>query len=172
MQDYHRQLDKEKETYRARLSEQENKAKEAEKLRSQHMFEYEKERAKWQLEKDSLACKIQELEDQVDKLVHQKESLMKENTRMKVESKASSKRNPSYSATANNGVGQSQAFSAGMMQHVLLQHQQSNNNLNQTATTLQGVLNSSQANFHNTQQTAGASSQRYMMAATAKTPQQ
>lgn len=33
------------------------------------MFEYEKERARWQLEKDSLLCKAQELEDQVEKLV-------------------------------------------------------------------------------------------------------
>jgi hypothetical protein len=85
LQDFHRQLDKEKEGYRARLSEAEAKSKEAERQRSQYMFEHEKERARWQLEKDQVASKVQELDEQVEKLVLQKESLMKENTRMRVE---------------------------------------------------------------------------------------
>ena len=58
VQDFHRQLDKEKETYRSRLAEQEIKAKESEKGRNQNMFEHEKERARWQLEKDILSCKV------------------------------------------------------------------------------------------------------------------
>ncbi len=45
------------------MQEQESKVKEAEKARSQNMFEYEKERARWQLERDGLLCKAQELED-------------------------------------------------------------------------------------------------------------
>lgn len=81
-------LDKEKDAYRQRLSEVETKCKDAEKMRSQHMFEYEKERARWQLEKDQYMCKLQEMEEQVEKLVHQKETLMKENTRIKLESKS------------------------------------------------------------------------------------
>lgn len=69
LQDFHRQLDKEKEGYRARFSETEAKAKEAERMRSQAMFDYEKERARWQLEKDTLACKLQEAEEQIEKLL-------------------------------------------------------------------------------------------------------
>jgi hypothetical protein len=67
------------------LNEAEARAKEAERLRSQNLFEGEKERARWQLERDTMSCKVKELEEQVDKLVMQKESLMKENTRLKVE---------------------------------------------------------------------------------------
>lgn len=57
-QDYQRLLDKEKDAYRQRLAEVETKCKDAEKMRSQHMFEYEKERARWQLEKDQYMCKL------------------------------------------------------------------------------------------------------------------
>ncbi len=56
-------LDKEKDGYRQRLAEVETKCKDAEKMRSQHMFEYEKERARWQLEKDQYMCKLQEMEE-------------------------------------------------------------------------------------------------------------
>ena len=47
MSDFHKQLDKEKGEYRQRMGEYEAKVKEAEKVRSQYMFEYEKERARW-----------------------------------------------------------------------------------------------------------------------------
>lgn len=53
------------------------------------MFEYEKERTKWVYEKDLLASKLQELEELNEKLLLQKESLMKENTRIKLEQKSS-----------------------------------------------------------------------------------
>ena len=52
--DYQRQADKDKENYRGKLNEYEQKAKEAESRRASLMFEYEKERAKWQLERDNL----------------------------------------------------------------------------------------------------------------------
>lgn len=52
--DQSKQLEKEKEQYRYKLSENEQKTKEAENRRASMMFEYEKERAKWQLERDNL----------------------------------------------------------------------------------------------------------------------
>lgn len=73
IQDYQRQLDKDKENYRYKLSEYEQKAKDAESKRSQLMFEFEKERAKWQLEKDNLQSKTHEMEELNDKLNHRKE---------------------------------------------------------------------------------------------------
>lgn len=110
VQDLHRQLDRERETQRARLQEQEAKAKEAEKARSQNMFEYEKERARWQLERDGLLCKAQELEDQVEKLLLQKETLIKENTRVKADAKSTKQRQPSFAAATVSGAGPVQQF--------------------------------------------------------------
>ena len=69
------------------MGEQEARAKEAERLRGQQVFEFEKERARWQLERDGMGCKVQELEEQLDKVMAQKEALLKENTRVKMESK-------------------------------------------------------------------------------------
>lgn len=89
MGDLAKQGEREKEQYRARVAELEQRVKDAERTRSQGMFEHEKERARWQLDKDALGCKMQELEEQVEKLLLQKETLMKENTRMKVENKQS-----------------------------------------------------------------------------------
>jgi hypothetical protein len=110
-QDYQRLLDKEKDGYRVRLAEIETKAKEADKMRSQHMFEYEKERAKWQLEKDQYQCKMQEMEEQVEKLVHQKETLMKENTRIKLESKSTK----SSITARGSSINGSQVFTQGSL---------------------------------------------------------
>jgi len=77
------------------------------------MFEYEKERARWQLERDSLLCKAQELEDQVEKLVLQKETLIKENMRVKADAKSTKQRQPSYGGPAGqtvSGAGPVQQF--------------------------------------------------------------
>ena len=87
IQDYHRALEKEKDTYRARLAEAETKAKDAERTRGLQNFELEKERARWQLEKDGYLCKVNELEDTVEKLVGQKETLMKDNVKMSAQVK-------------------------------------------------------------------------------------
>ena len=96
------------------MNEAEARAKEAERLRSQNLFEGEKERARWQLERDTMSCKVKELEEQVDKLVMQKESLMKENTRLKVEQKSAKQRSvggTSFGA-GNTSVNASQVFPA------------------------------------------------------------
>lgn len=91
IQDYQRQVDKDKENYRYKLGEYEQKAKDAESKRSQLMFEFEKERAKWQLEKDNLQSKTHEMEELIEKLNHRKEQLLKENERLKAENKGSKK---------------------------------------------------------------------------------
>jgi hypothetical protein len=89
--DYQKQLDKDKDNYRVKLSEYEQKAKDAESKRSQLMFEFEKERAKWQLEKDNLQNKCHEMEEIIEKLNHRKEQLLKENERLKAENKGTKK---------------------------------------------------------------------------------
>ena len=53
--DYQKQQEKDKEQYKMKLSEYEQKAKDAENRRGSMMFEHEKERAKWHLEIDGLS---------------------------------------------------------------------------------------------------------------------
>ena len=91
IQDYQKQIDKDKENYRNKLTDYEQKAKDSENKRSQLMFEFEKERAKWQLEKDNIQNKVHEMEELLDKLNHRKEQLLKENERLKAENKGSKK---------------------------------------------------------------------------------
>jgi hypothetical protein len=76
------------------------------------MFEYEKERARWQLERDQLSCKSQEQDEHIDKLVHQKETLMKENARIKLESKSTK---AASSTTRGASINGSQVFANGSL---------------------------------------------------------
>jgi hypothetical protein len=52
--EFQKKLDKEKELLKNKITELEDKFREGEKKRSTLIFEYEKERAKWNLEKDHL----------------------------------------------------------------------------------------------------------------------
>lgn len=52
--EHQRALDKERETLKLKITDIENKCKELENKRSTMLFEFEKERAKWGLEKDHL----------------------------------------------------------------------------------------------------------------------
>jgi hypothetical protein len=61
-------LEKEKESYRAKLGDYEQKTKEAENRRSTMMFENEKERVKWQLERDNLINQKNEMNEQIERL--------------------------------------------------------------------------------------------------------
>lgn len=54
-------LEKERETFKGRLQEVEQKCKELENRRSTMIFEFEKERAKWGLERDHLVSQKQEV---------------------------------------------------------------------------------------------------------------
>ena len=47
------------------------------------IFEFEKERAKWGLEKDFLATQKQEVQEQLDRISRRNEQLLKENERLK-----------------------------------------------------------------------------------------
>lgn len=47
-------IDKEKETFKAKMNEIERKYKEAEQKKSALVFEFEKDKAKWMLERDHI----------------------------------------------------------------------------------------------------------------------
>jgi hypothetical protein len=89
--DLQRQMEKDKDAYKQKLTEYEMKAKESESRRSSLMFEFEKERAKWQLEKDNLNNIRSELTDQVEKLQLRKDQLLRENEKIRNENKGSRK---------------------------------------------------------------------------------
>jgi hypothetical protein len=55
------------------------------------MFEYEKERAKWQLERDNLLGQKAENLETIEKLQARKDQLLRENEKMRAEQKGSRK---------------------------------------------------------------------------------
>ncbi len=61
--EFQKKLDKEKELLKNKITELEDKFREGEKKRSTLIFEYEKERAKWNLEKDHLQNQRNEIND-------------------------------------------------------------------------------------------------------------
>lgn len=65
----------------------EEKFREAEKKRNCLIFEHEKERAKWNLEKDHLINQKNEIQENLNKLEKKKEILLRENERLKTDTR-------------------------------------------------------------------------------------
>ncbi|CAD8045767.1 unnamed protein product [Paramecium primaurelia] len=72
----------ERQIWRAKLSEAEEKLKEAEIRRSNMVFEHEKEKAKWNIEKDELKYQKNELQEQCSNLEQQKNKSDKKNKKV------------------------------------------------------------------------------------------
>lgn len=81
--EYQRSLDKERENYKNKLADLEQKTKEAENKKNSLVFEHEKERAKWNLERDHLANQKQEFQEMNERLEKRKEQLLRENEKLK-----------------------------------------------------------------------------------------
>lgn len=81
--EHQRALDKDRDSYKAKIQEVEQKSKEIDNKRSTMVFEFEKERAKWGLEKDFLSTQKQEVQEQLDRAQRKCEQLLKENERLK-----------------------------------------------------------------------------------------
>ena len=81
--DFHKQAQKDKEMYRQRLAEAEKKVKESDQRRTQMLFDFEKEKARWQMENDNILGQKRELEDIISNLERRKDLLFKENERLK-----------------------------------------------------------------------------------------
>ena len=78
-----KQIDKLKDQGKLKLTELEEKCREGEKKRSTMIFEHEKERAKWSLEKDHLLSQKNDIQDSINKLEKKLELLTRENERLK-----------------------------------------------------------------------------------------
>ena len=55
------------------------------------MFEFEKERAKWQLERDNLMSQKSEMTETIERLSTRKDQLLRENEKLRNENKGSRK---------------------------------------------------------------------------------
>ena len=99
--EYQHLLDSEREALKQKIADAEQKHKESESKRSVLLFEHEKERAKWNLEKDHISTMKTELQEQLEKSEKRKEALLRENERLKSESKINRKSVNLFNTTAN-----------------------------------------------------------------------
>ena len=85
--EFMKQLEKDRETYKIKLQDAEQRVKEVETKRQKLMFELEKERARWNMEKDQLASKNAECVENIERLERRKETLLRENERLKAQTR-------------------------------------------------------------------------------------
>ena len=76
-------IDKLKDSHKLKINELEEKCRETDKKRSNLIFENEKERAKWSLEKDHLLQQKNDILDNINKLEKKLEILTRDNERLK-----------------------------------------------------------------------------------------
>ena len=77
--------EKEKNMYKKRIAEIEKNLRDAEGKKGSLLLEYEKEKAKWNIEKDNLESKYSELNDKYKHLENKNESLLRENEKLRNE---------------------------------------------------------------------------------------
>ena len=80
---YQRELEKEKEKWKNHLFELECNFKKSENEKNLLVFEHEKQKTKWMIEKDNMIFQKQEQSEILDKIQRQKDHLTKENERLK-----------------------------------------------------------------------------------------
>ena len=78
-------FEKEKEQYKKTIAEKEKSLRDAEGKRGALLLESEKEKAKWNIEKDNLLTKTGEQSDKIASLERKNESLLRENEKLKNE---------------------------------------------------------------------------------------
>lgn len=83
LSEYQALVEREKEIFKYKITDTENKCREVETKRALMIVEYEKERAKWSLEKDHLLSSISELQETIDRLQKKVESLIRENEKIR-----------------------------------------------------------------------------------------
>ena len=80
-------LEKEKDKWKSKCAELEIKVREVESRRTAVIFDHEKERTRWNLEKEHLINQKNDILENVDKLEKKRETLLRENERLKNENK-------------------------------------------------------------------------------------
>ena len=80
--------EREKEISKQRLNEIERKLKTSENQRSNMLFNFEKEKAKWALEKDNLLSEIDNLTESLKKIKRKRDAVVKDNEKLKHDHKS------------------------------------------------------------------------------------
>lgn len=88
IKEYQTIFDKERENLKKKIAEIEERLREYENNKSNLIFEHEKERAKWNIEKDHLLTEKNDLNDSIQRLEKKKESLLRENEKLKNDAKS------------------------------------------------------------------------------------
>jgi len=104
-------LDKERSSLKSKILEYEVKLRELENKKNMQVFEHEKEKAKWQLDKDHLVNHNNELQEAINALEKKKDTLLRENEKLKSETKAS-KKSLSITGNMNNFLYNKGSFTA------------------------------------------------------------
>jgi len=85
--EYQKLIDMDREVLKQKITEAEQKSKDIENRRGTLVFEHEKERAKWNLERDHLMNQRNDFQELVKKLEKKKEDLLRDNEKLKNESR-------------------------------------------------------------------------------------
>ena len=97
--EYQRMLDKERDSYKAKLREQEGKGTSVQAKQTEYLLNFEKERAKWEHEKSYLMNQKEDAVESQQRLEKKVETLLRENEKLKNDLRANRKN--MYQATAN-----------------------------------------------------------------------
>lgn len=85
IQEIQRTHEKDREKLQNKINDVESRAKEADQKRAQMVFDIEKDKAMWVLEKDHILQQKQELQENLEKFVKKNEDLLKENEKLKTD---------------------------------------------------------------------------------------
>lgn len=85
IQEIQRTYEKDREKLHNKINDVESRAKEADQKRAQMVFDIEKDKAMWVLEKDHILQQKQELQENLEKFVKKNEDLLKENEKLKTD---------------------------------------------------------------------------------------
>jgi len=85
IQEIQRTQEKDREKLHNKINDVESRAKEADQKRAQMLFDIEKDKAMWVLEKDHILQQKQELQENLEKFVKKNEDLLKENEKLKTD---------------------------------------------------------------------------------------
>ena len=92
-------LDKEREILKGKINDMESRFKDSEAKRTNQLYEFETERARWNIEKDHILNQKNDVQDNLTKLEKKKEILLRENEKLRNDYK-NSKRNNNYLQTS------------------------------------------------------------------------
>jgi len=85
MVDHQEQLDKEKNSYKGKINEMEDKLRESDKKRQVQLFEFEKDKTKLSMKNDTIAGQLSEAQDNLKRCERKLEILNRDNVKLKSE---------------------------------------------------------------------------------------